>query len=82
MRRRAALTPHATELLEIGTSVVFDFAGNTPEDRAWVRSIFESGGAGYMLHVIVASDELCMARLSQRNEIKPDGYLHLSKQRK
>src|SRR5215469_15360049 len=41
-RLRAALAPHAVRLLQLGISVVFDFAGNTPNDRAWVRSIFES----------------------------------------
>jgi predicted kinase len=75
-RLRAALAPHATQLLEIGTSVVFDFAGNTPEDRAWVRSIFESAGAEHMLHVIVASDALCKSRLRLRNATKPEGLYH------
>src|SRR5580692_3811438 len=41
-RLRAALAPHVIQLLKIDTSVVLDFAGNTPKDRAWVRSIFES----------------------------------------
>jgi predicted kinase len=75
-RLRAALAPHATQLLRIGTSVVFDFAGNTPKDRAWVRSIFESAGAGHMLHVIVASDALCKSRLRLRNETKPEGLYY------
>jgi hypothetical protein len=52
---------------------VFDFAGNTPKDRAWVRSVFESAGAGHMLHVIVASDALCKLRFRLRNETKPAG---------
>ena len=53
--------------------IVFDFAGNTPNDRAWVRSIFESADADHVLHYIVASDELCKARLRLRNETKPEG---------
>jgi predicted kinase len=61
-RLRAALAPHAIQLLRLGTSAVFDFAGNTPKDRAWVRSVFESAGANHMLHVITASDEHCRAR--------------------
>jgi hypothetical protein len=32
-------------LLRLGTSVVFDFAGNTVNDRRWVQSIFESATA-------------------------------------
>jgi predicted kinase len=75
-RLRAALAPHAISLLKLGTSVVFDFAGNTPADRAWVRSIFESAGVAHLLHVIVASDELCKTRLRQRNETKPKGIYY------
>lgn len=75
-RLRAALAPHAIQLLKIGTSVVLDFAGNTPKDRAWVRSIFESAGAEHRLHVIVASDELCKIRLRLRNETKPAGLYY------
>jgi predicted kinase len=75
-RLRAALAPHATQLLKLGTSIVLDFAGNTPKDRAWVRSIFESAGANHMLHLIVASDELCKARLRLRNETRPEGLYY------
>src|SRR5215467_16288007 len=72
-RLRAALAPHAVRLLQLGISVVFDFAGNTPNDRAWVRSIFESAHADHVLHYIVASNESCKARLRLRNETKPEG---------
>jgi predicted kinase len=75
-RLRAALAPHAVQLLEIGTSVVFDFAGNTPTDRAWVRSIFEAAGADHVLHLIAASDALCKARLRRRNETRPEGLYY------
>lgn len=73
---RAALAPHAVALLKLGTSMVFDFAGNTPKDRGWVRSIFETAGADHMLHVIAASDEQCKSRLRQRNETKPEGLYY------
>lgn len=73
---RAALAPHLIELLKLGTSVVLDFAGNTPNDRNWVRSIFESAGADHMLHVIAASDEFCKARVRQRNATKPLGIFY------
>lgn len=75
-RLRAALAPHAIQLLKLGTSAVFDFAGNTPKDRAWVRSIFENAGAGHVLHYIVASDELCKTRLRLRNDTKPAGLYY------
>jgi len=73
---RAALAPHLVELLRLGTSIVLDFAGNTPKDRAWTRSIFERAGADHVLHVIVASDALCKARLRLRNETKPAGLYY------
>lgn len=70
---RAALAPHIIALLQLGQSVVLDFAGNTPKDRAWVRGLFEAAAADHLLHVIEASDALCRARLTQRNETKPEG---------
>ncbi|HVO13944.1 MAG TPA: ATP-binding protein [Alphaproteobacteria bacterium] len=75
-RLRAALAPHVIRLLQLGVPVVFDFAANTPKDRAWVRSIFEAANADHMLHVIEASDAFCKERLRQRNEAKPDGVYY------
>jgi predicted kinase len=72
-RLRAVIAPLAVRLLQLGVPVVFDFAGNTPKDRAWVRSIFDRAKADHVLHHIVASDESCKARLRRRNETKPDG---------
>jgi predicted kinase len=72
-RLRGAIGPLAVRLLQLGVPVVFDFAGNTVNDRAWVRSIFESANADHLLHYIVASDESCKARLRLRNETKPEG---------
>ena len=65
-RLKAAFAPLAVRLLQLGVPIVFDFAGNTPNDRAWVRSIFESANADHVLHYIVASDESCKARLRLR----------------
>lgn len=75
-RLRAALAPLALRLLKLGISIVFDFAGNTPKDRAWVRSIFECADSDHVLHSIVASDELCKTRLRLRNETKPEGLYY------
>lgn len=72
-RLKAVLAPLAVRLLQLNVSVVLDFAGNTPTDRAWVRSIFEAANADHVLHCIVASDEGCKARLRLRNKTKPDG---------
>jgi predicted kinase len=75
-RLRAVIAPLAARLLRLGVSVVFDFAGNTPNDRAWVRSIFEAADADHVLHVIAASDEVCKTRLRLRNETKPEGLYY------
>jgi predicted kinase len=75
-RLRAALAPLAVRLLQLDVSVVFDFAGNTPKDRAWVRAIFETADADHALHYIAASDESCKARLRLRNETKPEGLYY------
>lgn len=63
----------ASDLLRLGVSVVFDFAGNTPKDRRWVRGIFKAAGADHTLHVIEATDEQCLANIHRRNERKPPG---------
>ena len=47
--------PLTIELLRLGVSVVFDFAGNTVKSRQWVRTIFETANADHLLHVIEAS---------------------------
>jgi len=75
-RQRAVVAALAARLLGLGVPVVFDFAGNTPHDRVWVRSIFESAGADHVLHSIVASDELCKARLRLRNEARTEGLYY------
>jgi predicted kinase len=72
-RIRSVISPLAVELLKLGTSVVFDFAGNTAADRRWVRSIFEAAGADHQLHYLPADDEMCKARVRQRNDAQPDG---------
>jgi predicted kinase len=72
-RLRAAIGPLAVRVLQLGVPVVFDFAGNTVNDRAWVRSLSDSASADHALHYIVASDQSCKARLRLRNETKPEG---------
>lgn len=72
-RLRSVIAPHAEVLLRAGVPVVFDFAGNTPRERGWVRTIFEAAGAGHLLHSIVASDALCKRQLRRRNQELPEG---------
>src|SRR5262245_40631093 len=35
-RLKAVFAPFCVRLLQLGVPIVFDFAGNTPNDRAWV----------------------------------------------
>ena len=72
-RCRALMRPHQREVLRVGASVVLDFAGNTPRDRAWVRGLCESAGIEPVLHVLEASEELCLERLRRRNTERPPG---------
>jgi predicted kinase len=72
-RCRAVIGPLAVQLLQLGVSVVFDFAGNTPKARHWVRGLFEAAAADHVLHVIEASDADCLANIHRRNDEKPAG---------
>jgi len=64
---------HIPKLLRLGNSVVFDFGGNRPEDRAWVRSVFEAAEADHLLHHLIVPIDVCKTRLRQRNETKSEG---------
>jgi predicted kinase len=79
---RSVIAPLTVDLLKLGTSVVFDFAGNTIDDRRWVRSIFESAAADHQLHYIPADDDVCKARIRARNISRPVGlfYGHVTDQ--
>ncbi len=72
-RLKAILLPHIQNLLLQDISVILDFPGNTPSQRHWFRSIFESVGANHLLHYIVASDELCQQQLKIRSQELPSG---------
>lgn len=72
-RIRRLIAPLATRLLALGVSVVFDFAGNTPAHRAWVKAIADAASAGHVLHVLEVPADECRRRLHARNASKPDG---------
>lgn len=65
---RAAMAPHIVVLLDAGLSVVLDFQANTVEGRAWMRSLLDQSDADHQFHVLMPSDEVCLARLRNRNE--------------
>lgn len=64
---RDIMGPHISSLLNAGVSVVLDFPANTVEQRDWMRGILETTSASHQLHVLDASDALCLARLRERN---------------
>src|SRR5882672_1139370 len=70
---RSLIGPLASELLRLGVSVVFDFAGNTLKSRQWARGVFEAANADHVLHVIEATDSECLANIHERNDAKPSG---------
>jgi len=66
-RLREAMGPHLTEILRAGLSIVLDFPANTAANRAWMRGIAEAAGAAAVLHFLDVPDEICRARLRERN---------------
>jgi predicted kinase len=62
-----ALTPLICSLLSRGISVVLDFPGNTKNQRAWFRHLFESADVEHELHFIDAADDLCKRQLKERS---------------
>jgi predicted kinase len=72
-RLNAALTPLIVSLLSRGTSVVLDFPGNTPTQRAWFRQLFEAASVGHELHFIDTPDDVCKHQLRQRSAGLPAG---------
>jgi len=72
-RCRSVMESLVVDILRTGISVVLDFAGNTPTERKWVRSLFERAGADHVLHYLDVPETICLARLKFRNETKPEG---------
>lgn len=72
-RCRSLMGPLIVDILRSGSSVVLDFAGNTRSERAWVRTLFETAGVPHVLHCLTVPEEVCLQRLKQRNEQKPEG---------
>ena len=67
-RLRSVMGPHLVALLRAGVSVVLDFPANTPASRAWMRGLFAQAGVAHQLHHLDVADEICKARLRQRNQ--------------
>jgi predicted kinase len=72
-RLRNALTPLVCALLAKGISVVMDFPGNTRDQRAWFRTLFDRARVAHELHFIDAPDTLCKSQLKERSKDLPPG---------
>ncbi|WP_238485704.1 AAA family ATPase [Rahnella ecdela] len=67
-RLRQAIAPHAISLLRAGVSVVLDFPANTVANRQWMMSLIAGSGADHRLHYLNVPEEVCKARLRERNQ--------------
>lgn len=72
-RLKTVVAPHVTDLLRKGISVVLDFPGNTPGQRAWFRELFEAAQAEHVLHFVDRPDAHCKTQLQKRNREMPEG---------
>lgn len=66
-RLREAIGPHIEALLRAGVSVVLDFPANTLKSREWMRGLFVAAAVDHRLHYLDVPDEVCKARLRERN---------------
>lgn len=64
---RNALAPHIESLLQAELSVVLDFPANTLSHRRWMKGIIDGAGVSHELHYLDVADEICKARLRERN---------------
>lgn len=73
-RLRDAMRPLVVDILKSGTSVVLDFPANTVAWRSWMKGILSVAGVPHELHVFDVPDEICKARLRQRNASGDHAY--------
>lgn len=72
-RVKEALTDPIVALLRSGMPVVLDFPGNTRNQRAWFRRLFEAAPCAHELHFLDRADEVCKAQLRERSRHLPPG---------
>jgi predicted kinase len=61
------MEPHVVSLLRESVSVVMDFPANTPQQRAYLRGLFEAADVDHELHYLDVSNDVCKRRLRERN---------------
>jgi len=64
---RGIVGPIVTDLLNVRVSVVLDFPANTLANRQWLRGLVGASGAAIVIHHLLVDDDVCRARLHQRN---------------
>ena len=62
-----AIAPLLVQMLQNGISLVLDFPANTPAQRIRLRKLFEQAGCAHRLQFLDVPDDVCKARLRQRN---------------
>jgi predicted kinase len=77
-RCRSVMGQVIIDILRAGTSVVLDFAGNTVAERKWVRQLSEEARSFHTIHFLSIDEEVCLRRLLNRNETKPEGLYFAS----
>ena len=64
---KSVMGPHVSAILRSGLSVVLDYPANTVDFRRWMRDVANAGDARCIIHVLDVPDEVCLARLRERN---------------
>lgn len=77
-RCRGVMGPLIVDILNAGTSIVLDFAGNRITEREWARGLANEAAAAHVLHFLDVDEEECLRRLQMRNELKPEGLYFAS----
>lgn len=73
-RVREILGGHIETLLRQGVSVVLDFPANTSANRLWAKTICENAGVAHELHYFDVSNDICKARLFERNAVRSHSF--------
>ncbi len=73
-RLERALGPHIASVLAAGVNVVLDFQANTRRRRQWMKDILGRSNADHVLHLLDVPDEVCKARLRERNAAGSHAY--------
>ena len=66
-RLQSVMAPHVPALLKVGVSVALDFPANTVARRHCMRGVIDETGIGHQMHLVDVPDDICLARLNDRN---------------